>query len=821
MASMSANSGDFKTPGSEVGLEIWRIENLHAVPVEKKSYGAFHTGDCYIILNTYEDKYGKRSMDLFYWLGEKSSQDERGGVAYKAVELDDMLGGKPVQHREVQGHESPLMQSLFPDGIRYLEGGVDSAFRHVDPSAYKPRLFHLKGKRNVRVQQVELKSSSLNEGDVFILDAGLNLYQWNGKEANKYEKAKGLELITKINGDERGAKAKLHFLDSGRNDDPEFWKLLGGKSGVKGANEVPSDDEVKAAVAQLFSHDGQLLGQGALDRSLLSTEGTYLIDSGTELFVWIGKGAPAEARRTAMEQAQQFLKANSRPDWTPVTRVPEGGEQPALKALFKQWDPPRVVDMKQPEAKKQAEADYTALYKAQQAAQEKLVDDGSGKLTIWRIENFNKVELDRSMYGQFYAGDSYLLLYQYRVKGRDNAIIYFWQGRASSQDEKGTSALLAKGLFDDLHGQATQVRVVQNKEPNHFFTLFKGKMVVHEGGKAGAFKNRHESDSYHAGETALYHVRGTNEFNTHAVQVHASAESLNSGDCFVLGTPAAVFVWQGVGSSDDEKKVASSVADLLSSGRPVSVVPEGQEPDAFWEALGGKADYPSTKAMETGQHEARLFQCSNSGAGFKVSEVFNFSQEDLVHDDVMLLDAYSEVYVWIGHESNQQEKELSVQAALNYVKNAPDGRDPDTPVFVVNAGQELPSFTCYFLGWDYNKAQDFTDPYAKKLAALKSSGAAAPSPVAASSEHKAPVARSGSVIKVTSLADAGLKFLDPSTNVFTAVQLKAGQNGVDPKNKEQYLSADEFKKLFGVSKEEFNAMPSWKKEQGKKKAGLF
>ena len=45
-------------------------------------------------------------------------------------------------------------------------GGVESAFRHVDPTAYKPRLLHLKGKRNVRITQVELKSSSLNEGRV-------------------------------------------------------------------------------------------------------------------------------------------------------------------------------------------------------------------------------------------------------------------------------------------------------------------------------------------------------------------------------------------------------------------------------------------------------------------------------------------------------------------------------------------------------------------------------------------------------------------------------------------------------------------------------
>src|SRR5262245_46826585 len=33
-------------------------------------------------------------------------------------------------------------------------------------------------------------------GDVFILDMGLTLYQWNGKDSNKYERFKALELST-------------------------------------------------------------------------------------------------------------------------------------------------------------------------------------------------------------------------------------------------------------------------------------------------------------------------------------------------------------------------------------------------------------------------------------------------------------------------------------------------------------------------------------------------------------------------------------------------------------------------------------------------
>lgn len=47
--------------------------------------------------------------------------------------------------------------------------------------------------------------SSLNEGDVFILDLGLKLFFWPGKEANVHEKAKGMEIAMNIKNGERKA----------------------------------------------------------------------------------------------------------------------------------------------------------------------------------------------------------------------------------------------------------------------------------------------------------------------------------------------------------------------------------------------------------------------------------------------------------------------------------------------------------------------------------------------------------------------------------------------------------------------------------------
>ena len=48
------------------------------------------------------------------------------------MELDGVLGGGAVHHRECQDHESPLFLSYFKErGLEYLDGGVDTGFTTV------------------------------------------------------------------------------------------------------------------------------------------------------------------------------------------------------------------------------------------------------------------------------------------------------------------------------------------------------------------------------------------------------------------------------------------------------------------------------------------------------------------------------------------------------------------------------------------------------------------------------------------------------------------------------------------------------------------
>ena len=51
---------------------------------------------------------------------------------------------------------------------------------------------------------------------------------------------------------------------------------------------------------------------------------------------------------------------------------------------------------------------------------------------MWRIENFEMAPVDPKMYGQFFGGDSYVILYTYILNNKENYIIYFWQGQVLS-----------------------------------------------------------------------------------------------------------------------------------------------------------------------------------------------------------------------------------------------------------------------------------------------------------------------------------------------------------------------------------------------------
>lgn len=98
-------------------------------------------------------------------------------------------------------------------GVRYEQGGVGTGFKHVETNAQgEKRLFQVKGKRNVRVRQVNLSVSSMNKGDCFILDAGNQIYVYVGAQAKRVEKLKAISAANQIRDQDHNGRARVEII---------------------------------------------------------------------------------------------------------------------------------------------------------------------------------------------------------------------------------------------------------------------------------------------------------------------------------------------------------------------------------------------------------------------------------------------------------------------------------------------------------------------------------------------------------------------------------------------------------------------------------
>jgi len=360
-----------KVKKDKVGFYSWRIEQFKVKKNIDAAGGTLYDDDSYIFLNGYEEKETQKiKWDVHFWIGATTTQDEYGTAAYKTVELDDFLGGDPIQHRECSGFESTLFLSYFKGPIRLLNGGAESGFNHVKPEEFTPRLLWLKGKKKVRTVEVPIELKSLNSGDVFILDAGLNIYQYQGRGAGKHEKQHGGKLSQAIDDERKGKPEKEVFsqLDPPKDETMRKFfsyfaadcKTLGGGEEIKadapvsealskkmlaaipegqGGDDVEFESDTKKSLHQLSDASGkitfkQVAEGGKCKKDLLQSEDVFVFDVGCEVFVWIGKGASKDEKKQAMSYASKYLKDNDRPMQMPVTKIHEGGENEVFEAAF-------------------------------------------------------------------------------------------------------------------------------------------------------------------------------------------------------------------------------------------------------------------------------------------------------------------------------------------------------------------------------------------------------------------------------------------------------------------------------------------------------
>ncbi|CAM4856581.1 unnamed protein product [Rotaria socialis] len=842
-------------PKNKSCLCVWRIENFKLVAVPRESHGIFFKGDAYVIYHAEEIKKSTGSSSttsstliqhIHFWIGSEATQDEAGVAAYKTVELDDHLLGNAVQHREVQGNESERFLSYFKSrgGVTYRQGGVASGF-HRHQSTNEPRLFRLKGRHTVRLFEMPaIDWSNISRGDVYILDLSEVIFVWNGARSNKFERLQAIQRARQLR-DERG-KTNIVIIEDGEEmkmskDELKYFEMkLPLKDKKLNLNETideNDDDDRRAEGAHIklykcSDESGTLKVTekkvGPLIKSDLESEDAYIIDNGPYgIWVWVGRRSNPKERREAMRNAlfslSGFLQKKGYTKTTKVCRVIDGGEPMEFIALFKTW-----IDSNAQKGlgKTYSKGNIAKIVSSQfdintmhlhpeLAAATQMPDNGSGKKEIYRIDQFKMIPYAESMHGTFFSGDSFVIQYTYSDQQRSNTLIYFWLGHFSSIDEQAAAAIGAVELDKKINGTGTIIRVVQDKEPPHFMAMFQGHMIIFKHGKRSGFRNLqyHDENTNENEDTYLLQVRGISKYDTKAVQVDLRASSLNSNDCFVLFTAHCVYIWCGKGSTGDEREMSKVVAS--SKSREPIMVFEGQEKEEFWSHFPyGKEAYASDKRLGEHQsslnsindHPARLYEISNASGRITVTEIPNFTQADLDEDDVMLLDAWTCVFLWIGKHSNKTEMKDAERIVFDYLRTDPSHRDSDTPIMKTKQTYEPIHFTGFFGPWDKNYWTTKSS-YETTKAMLHANNRP---------EIYAELIRDKpkqNILNRTAVTKYSYEIL-----VKPADELP---EDVNPELREIHLNDDEFLQHFKMTYAEYTAKPVWRQKELKKMAKLF
>ena len=729
-----------KGAGQKDGLEIWRIENFNPVPIPQSSYGKFFTGDSYVILKTTASKSGALRHDIHYWLGKDTSQDEAGAAAIKTVELDAVLGGRAVQYREVQGHETEKFLSYFKPCIIPQEGGAASGFKHVEAEQHQTRLFVCKGKHVVNVKEVPFARSSLNHDDIFILDTESKIFQFNGSNSSIQERGKALEVVQYIKDTYHDGKCEVAAIEDGKlmadSESGEFWGLFGGFAPLPRKTVSDDDKSINSHPPKLLCVEkgkAEPIETDSLTKELLDTNKCYILDCGLEVFVWMGRNTSLDERKSASAVVDELVSSTNRPK-SQIIRVIEGFETVMFRSKFNSWPQTTNVTMSEDGRGKVAALlkrqglDVKGLLKAEPAKEEpQSYIDCTGHLQVWRVNGREKNLLAATDQSKFYSGNCYIFQYSYPGEDREEHLTGTWIGKNSVEEERASAVSLASKMVESMKFLPSMARIYEGSEPIQFHSILQS-FIVFKGGLSDAYKNyiaekEIPDDTYKEDGVALFRIQGSGPDNMQAIQVDPVASSLNSSYCYILHSESIVFTWSGNLTTSDDQELVERMLDLIKPDMQSRPQKEGAETEQFWELLGGKTEYPSQKIVREAENDPHLFSCHFSEGNLKVKEIHNFSQDDLMTEEIFILDCHSEIFVWVGQQVDPKSRMQALPIGEKYLEQdiLLETISCSTPIYIVMEGSEPPFFTRFFK-WNPAKSAMLGNSFQRKLAIMKNGG---------------------------------------------------------------------------------------------------
>lgn len=367
-----------------------------------------------------------------------------------------------------------------------------------------------------------------------------------------------------------------------------------------------------------------------------------------------------------------------------------------------------------------SDIDHRVKYKSaasEPAWNNELVGQECG-LFIWRIENFEVIPWPKERTGEFYDGDSYIVLHSYKAEEKLCHDIFFWLGSKTTQDEAGTAAYKTVELDEFLRGTATQHREVQAHPSPEFVALFR-RLCVRSGGVRSGFNHVETEETSSTEAITLLRIfmhPGAARVDSVIVhEVEPTWGSLDDHDVFVLDQGQKIWVWQGKSCSPMEKAKAAQVVNDMTLAKHLDVEVLSQlesRSRIIVDLLGGKdiqqssfkaprpVSFPAGGDRDSDESQSlKLFRLSDATGAISfdlVKDGQRISPSDLDENDVFVCDTGSRLWVWQGSRASKLEKALWLNVAQSYARQIQEARTNlaahPTPISNVVQGHESPAF---------------------------------------------------------------------------------------------------------------------------------
>ena len=195
-----------------------------------------------------------------------------------------------------------------------IPGGKGSGFRNVtseeaDVEEGDSRVFRVqcvRGEMDARATQVSANIENIRSDDVFILSTTTEVLVWKGSASNTEEAVEGERLAGKLYPD-----LALTVVEEGE-EPTQFWNIIGAEPG----SEIAASDLVTGPMLspRLFHVTAKRAFEiSNFKREDLVGDDVMLLDSGDEVYLWVGEDSEAEEASRGLDLAKQYLDADPTP----------------------------------------------------------------------------------------------------------------------------------------------------------------------------------------------------------------------------------------------------------------------------------------------------------------------------------------------------------------------------------------------------------------------------------------------------------------------------------------------------------------------------